>query len=63
MPCIPALPSQPFWEIFLGKRLMYARTGCNLCKKTMGKKHCKMDIGRENNAVFAKKPPKKDRVE
>lgn len=55
-------PSQPFWEIFLGKRLMYDRTGCNLCKKTMGKKHCKMDIGRENNAVFAKKPPKKDRV-
>lgn len=32
-------------------------------QKTMGKKHCKMDIGRENNAVFAKKPPKKDRVE
>lgn len=62
MPCIPALPSQPFWEIFLGKRLMYARTGCNLCKKTMGKEHCKMDIGRENNAAPAKKPPKKDRV-
>lgn len=55
----PALPSQPFWDISLGKRLMYAQTGCNLCKKSMGKKHCKMDIGRENNAAPAKKAPKK----
>lgn len=41
---------------------MDVQTGCNLCKKRMKKKHYKMDIGRENNVIFAKKAPKENRV-
>ena len=44
---MPALPFQPFWEAFMEAD---ARTEFNFCKKGMKKKHCKMDIGRENNA-------------
>lgn len=58
MPCTLALPFQLFWVYSLSK----AVTGCHFCKKAMKKKHCKMDIGRENNAAFAERLLKGNRV-
>lgn len=53
----PSFPA--FLEISMGA---VAQTGFNFCKKGMEKKHCKMDIGRENNVISAKKFPKKNSV-
>lgn len=53
----PSFPA--FLEIFIGA---YARTEFNFCKKGMKKKHCKMDIGRGNSVISAKRCPKRNKV-
>ena len=49
----------PFLEAFMEAD---ARTEFNFCKKGMKKKHCKMDIGRGNSVISAKRCPKRNKV-